>query len=82
MNHEPPTRIEVIGLMAGLAVGMILLVSAAYPGIHGPTEYRARSFFAADPMRGNIAEMAFGCNDDAKVTGNILEDEKAGFHWA
>jgi leucyl aminopeptidase (aminopeptidase T) len=26
--------------------------------------------------------MAFGCNDEAKVTGNVLEDEKAGFHWA
>lgn len=41
-----------------------------------------RSFFAADPVRGNVAELAFGCNDDAKVTGNVLEDEKAGFHWA
>ena len=38
--------------------------------------------FAADPARGNIAEMAFGCNDHARVTGNVLEDEKAGFHWA
>jgi len=43
---------------------------------------RYRAFFAADPMRGNIAEVAFGCNDDARVTGNVLEDEKAGFHWA
>jgi leucyl aminopeptidase (aminopeptidase T) len=43
---------------------------------------RYRSFFRADPVRGNVAEVAFGCNDDAKVTGNVLEDEKAGFHWA
>jgi aminopeptidase len=48
----------------------------------GTVADRYRSFFAADPMRGNVAEVAFGCNDDAKVTGNVLEDEKAGFHWA
>jgi hypothetical protein len=41
-----------------------------------------RSFFAADPARANIAEVAFGCNEWAIVTGNVLEDEKAGFHWA
>jgi leucyl aminopeptidase (aminopeptidase T) len=49
---------------------------------HGDTAERYRAFFAADPARGNVAEMAFGCNDDARVTGNVLEDEKAGFHWA
>jgi leucyl aminopeptidase (aminopeptidase T) len=48
----------------------------------GTVAERYRSFFRADPVRGNIAEVAFGCNDDAKVTGNVLEDEKAGFHWA
>jgi hypothetical protein len=48
----------------------------------GAVAERYRSFFRADPVRGNVAEVAFGCNDDAKVTGNVLEDEKAGFHWA
>lgn len=43
---------------------------------------RLREFFAVDPVRTNIAEVAFGCNDWAEVTGNVLEDEKAGFHWA
>ncbi len=43
---------------------------------------RLRDYFAIDPIRANIAEVAFGCNDDAIVTGNVLEDEKAGFHWA
>ncbi len=48
----------------------------------GPAARRYREFFAVDPARANVAEMAFGCNDEAKVTGNVLEDEKAGFHWA
>jgi hypothetical protein len=48
----------------------------------GPVAGRYRAFFAVDPARANVAEMAFGCNDEAKVTGNVLEDEKAGFHWA
>ena len=29
-----------------------------------------------------MAEVAFGVNDMAEVTGSVLEDEKAGFHWA
>jgi leucyl aminopeptidase (aminopeptidase T) len=48
----------------------------------GPTAQRYRAYFAEDPARGNIAELAFGCNERAVVTGNVLEDEKAGFHWA
>ncbi len=43
---------------------------------------RYRRYFQEDPARGNIAELAFGCNDRAVVTGNVLEDEKAGPHWA
>ncbi len=43
---------------------------------------RYRRLFSQDPARTNIAELAFGCNDRAVVTGNVLEDEKAGFHWA
>jgi leucyl aminopeptidase (aminopeptidase T) len=48
----------------------------------GPAAERRRRYFAEDPVRGNIAELAFGCNERAVVTGNVLEDEKAGFHWA
>jgi leucyl aminopeptidase (aminopeptidase T) len=41
-----------------------------------------KDFFALDAARRNIAECAFGTNPKAVVTGNVLEDEKAGFHWA
>ncbi len=41
-----------------------------------------RNYFALDHARRNIAELGLGCNDAAVVWGNILEDEKAGFHWA
>jgi hypothetical protein len=48
----------------------------------GPGAAKYREIFAVDPARANIAEVAFGCNERAVVTGNVLEDEKAGFHWA
>lgn len=48
----------------------------------GPEAARLRKEFATDAGRRNIAEFAIGLNDKAKVTGIILEDEKAGFHWA
>ena len=47
-----------------------------------PTAQRLRVGFAEEPAQGNIAELAFGCNPNAVVWGNVLEDEKAGFHWA
>ncbi len=48
----------------------------------GPGAERFAELFGEDPARTNIAEVAFGVNDRAVVTGNVLEDEKAGFHWA
>jgi len=48
----------------------------------GPVAERFGDFFETDPARANIAEVAFGVNDMAEVTGSVLEDEKAGFHWA
>ena len=38
--------------------------------------------FLADRARQNIAELGLGCNPNAVVWGSVLEDEKAGFHWA
>lgn len=49
---------------------------------NGSEAERYRAYFEHDPARANVAELAFGCNDRALVTGNVLEDEKAGFHWA
>jgi len=36
----------------------------------------------ADRARQNIAELGLGCNPTAVVSGQVLEDEKVGFHWA
>jgi leucyl aminopeptidase (aminopeptidase T) len=43
---------------------------------------RLRAHFDVDPARRNIAELGLGCNESAVVSGSVLEDEKAGFHWA
>jgi leucyl aminopeptidase (aminopeptidase T) len=41
-----------------------------------------RDFLFADAGRRNVAELGLGCNRFAQVTGNVLEDEKAGPHIA
>jgi leucyl aminopeptidase (aminopeptidase T) len=41
-----------------------------------------RKFFSENHTRRNIAEFALGCNPNAEIIGNILEDEKVGFHIA
>lgn len=43
---------------------------------------RLRAHFDVDSARRNVAELGLGCNDDAVVLGSVIEDEKAGFHWA
>ena len=48
----------------------------------GPDREWLQNHFDVDPARRNIAELGLGCNDQAIITGNVLEDEKAGFHWA
>lgn len=48
----------------------------------GPDRAWLDEHFNVDPARRNIAELGLGCNDRAIITGNVLEDEKAGFHWA
>jgi hypothetical protein len=48
----------------------------------GPMAAQKRQEFHEEKALCNIAEVAIGCKDKAAVTGNLLEDEKAGFHWA
>jgi len=48
----------------------------------GSIAAKKRQEFRHEKAMRNIAEVAIGCNDKAVVTGNVLEDEKAGFHWA
>jgi len=43
---------------------------------------KMREKFDQEAALRNIAEVAIGVNPKARVTGNVLEDEKAGFHWA
>jgi leucyl aminopeptidase (aminopeptidase T) len=60
-----------------LAANTVIVVEG-----EGPVAERYAAFFEEDPARANVAEVAFGVNDMAEVTGEVLEDEKAGFHWA
>ena len=52
--------------------------------IHGDKEKAAdmQRFFDENKSRRNIAELGLGCNPNAVVTGNGLEDEKVGLHIA
>jgi leucyl aminopeptidase (aminopeptidase T) len=48
----------------------------------GKEAERMRVFFAQNDTRRNIAELGIGCNPEATISGNIVEDEKVGLHIA
>ena len=49
----------------------------------GETSFYFRKWLDVDSARRNLAELGLGCNDQAVVTGNVLEDEKVmGMHLA
>jgi len=47
-----------------------------------PAKTSAEKLFSENPTRRNIAELGIGCNPNAVVSGNVLEDEKVGLHIA
>lgn len=47
-----------------------------------PKAAEMKKYFFEEPGRLNVAEFGLGCNDKAIMRNNMLEDEKAGFHWA
>ncbi len=48
----------------------------------GPQARAFAQHLDQDPARRNVAELGLGCNDKAVVSGSVIEDEKAGMHWA
>jgi len=48
----------------------------------GENARKMQQFFNQNTTRRNIAELGIGCNPNAVITGNILEDEKVGLHIA
>ncbi len=81
---EPSLTLGRIPVQVGAELIVFAVVANRIEEVEGdgPEAERLRAFFALNAARRNIAEVAFGCNDRAEVTGNVLEDEKAGFHWA
>jgi leucyl aminopeptidase (aminopeptidase T) len=82
-NEDSKTRGELPqkigdGVMAYVVeCNQIIDIKGSGPGVD---ELRKR--FSTDRGWRNIAEFAIGVNEKARVTGVVLEDEKAGFHWA
>lgn len=82
---DEPSRTEgILPVQEGEDLARLRVAANRIVAVEGNGELVARltAVFAADPARRNVAEVAFGCNDRARVWGNVLEDEKAGFHWA
>jgi hypothetical protein len=81
---EPSRTAGILPVQIGEDLARLRVEANRIVAVEGDGELVARltMVFAADPARRNVAEVAFGCNDRARVWGNVLEDEKAGFHWA
>jgi hypothetical protein len=84
IDGVPSHTAGTIPMMEGDDLVLLHVVGNTIQVVEGDTEGAERwaAYFAADAARANIAEVAFGVNDKAEITGVVLEDEKAGFHWA
>lgn len=84
MPGDPSRTAGSIPVAAGREMCLLRVQGNRIVKVEGSNEEgaRLRRLFDADPARANIAEVAFGCNQWARVAGIVLEDEKAGFHWA
>lgn len=84
-NEGPGSRTEgELPFMAGEEAGFFRVKANKITDVFGKGEEIAtlREKMNRDKAWRNIAEFAIGVNDKAVVTGNVLQDEKAGFHWA
>lgn len=81
--HEPSKTAGEIPVAMEGAVAVLRVQENRIVDVQGDRRAEAlRAVFDVDPARRNVAELGLGCNDRAVVAGNVLEDEKAGFHWA
>jgi len=84
-NEEPGSLTKgKLPFSEGKEVGVFIVNENKIIKVQGdsPETAELRSKMEDDPAWCNIAEFAIGVNNKATVTGNILQDEKAGFHWA
>jgi leucyl aminopeptidase (aminopeptidase T) len=81
-NGEIPVHVNGSTLVFVVEHNRIVDVRSDDPETEMDDVQALRRAFHEEPAQANIAEVAIGCNDKAVVTGNVLEDEKAGFHWA
>ncbi len=84
-NEAPDSKTEgILPVMEGEELFLLQVKNNRIIGVEGegPGAEYLRGRFANDDAWANIAEVAIGVNEDAVITGNVLEDEKAGFHWA
>jgi len=81
---EPSLTQGIIPMNHGAAVVRLFVEGGKIVSFHTeePCGLDLIRYFEEDPARCHVAEFGLGCNPRAVVRGIVLEDEKAGFHWA
>jgi hypothetical protein len=85
IEDQPSETHGIIPLQCGVTRALIHVSENRVTHVTGDEHCakQFREFFETDEALRNIAELGFGCNDRAIVTGNVLEDEKVyGIHLA